>query len=234
MRIEVDNQIPPPYSHHAGLFACENWSKQLKLLEMCADYNRKDKLYERAKEEGYRSRAAYKLLELNKKYSILRPGGKVFDLGAWPGGWTQVASSAVGRNGVVVALDLVALDPLPEANVHLLCGDARDEQQIAAALQIAGAHFDAVISDMSPKLTGIKEADQAGTVGCAELAQYVAGQVLKKGGDLVLKVFKGSDTDLFVRQLRQEFDKVLRVELDSTRKTSNEYYVVGRGFKGSA
>lgn len=201
---------------------------------MCASYNRKDKLYERAKEEGYRSRAAYKLLELNKKYSILRPGMKVFDLGAWPGGWTQVASVAVGGRGIVVALDLVALDPLPEANVHLICGDAREQSNINAALQIAGSRFDVVISDMSPKLTGIKEADQAGTVGCAELAQYVAGQVLKDGGDLVLKVFKGNDTELFVRQLRSAFAKVMRVELDSTRKTSNEYYVVGKGFKGGA
>ncbi|NDC37162.1 MAG: RlmE family RNA methyltransferase [Proteobacteria bacterium] len=201
---------------------------------MCAEYNRKDKLYERAKQEGYRSRAAYKLLELNKKYSILRPGTKVFDLGAWPGGWTQVAAAAVGSAGLVVALDLVALEPLPEGHVHLLCGDAREAHNIEAALRLAGSQFDVVISDMSPKLTGIKEADQAGTVGCAELAQYVAGQVLKKGGDLVLKVFKGNDTELFVRQLRPLFEKVMRAELDSTRKTSNEYYVVARGFKGSA
>lgn len=200
---------------------------------MCAHYNRKDKLYERAKEEGYRSRAAYKLLELNKKYSILRSGTKVFDLGAWPGGWTQVASAAVGSTGMVVALDLVPLDPLDSSNVHLLCGDAREEQNIEEALRIAGSPFDVVISDMSPKLTGIKEADQAGTVACAELAQYVAGKVLRNGGDLILKVFKGNDTELFVRQLRTAFDKVMRVELDSTRKTSNEYYVVGRGFKGS-
>jgi hypothetical protein len=124
---------------------------------------------------------------------------KVFDLGAWPGGWTQVAVVAVGERGIVVALDLVALEPLPEANVHLICGDAREQSNIDAALEIAGSRFDVVISDMSPKLTGIKEADQAGTVGCAELAQYVAGQVLKEGGDLVLKVFKGNDTELFVR-----------------------------------
>lgn len=201
---------------------------------MCADYNRKDRLYERAKEEGYRSRAAYKLIELDKKHKILRPGVKVFDLGAWPGGWTQVASAAVGPKGVVVAIDLVPIDQLPAENVLLICGDARDDSHIQAALTHAGARFDVVVSDMSPKLTGIREADQAGTVGCAELALYVAGQVLKEGGDLVIKVFKGNDTEVFVRQLRSAFSKVVRAELDSTRKTSNEFYLLGRGFKGLA
>ncbi len=199
---------------------------------MCADYNRKDRLYERAKEEGYRSRAAYKLIELDKKHKILRSGAKVFDLGAWPGGWTQVASTAVGPKGVVVAIDLVPIDPLPAENVLLICGDARDDSHIQAALAHAGTRFDVVVSDMSPKLTGIREADQAGTVGCAELALYVAGQVLKEGGDLVIKVFKGNDTEVFVRQLRSAFTKVVRAELDSTRKTSNEFYLLGRGFKG--
>lgn len=99
-------------------------------------------------------------------------------------------------------------------------------------LRLLAPKFDVVLSDMSPKLTGIKEADQAGTVACAELALYVAGQVLNHGGDLIIKVFKGNDTEEFVRQLRPAFDKVVRSELDATRKTSNEYYVLGRGFKG--
>ena len=200
---------------------------------MCANYDRKDKLYEKAKEEGYRSRAAYKLLELNKKHSILRPGSKVLDLGAWPGGWMQVTSEIVGPKGLVVGIDLVKMDPLPTGNVETICGDAREDSNIRMALEVAGGKFDVVLSDMSPKLTGIKEADQAGTVACAELALYVAGQVLKKDGDLIIKVFKGNDTETFVRQLRPAFTKVVRAELDSTRKTSNEYYVLGRGLKGA-
>src|SRR6185312_2574256 len=116
---------------------------------MCADYNRKDAYYERAKEEGYRSRAAYKLLEINKKYKIIRPGSKVIDLGSWPGGWLQVTSDLVGTAGLVVGIDLVELEPLDKKNTTAITGDARDQSNIRMALEIAGSRFDTVISDMS-------------------------------------------------------------------------------------
>ena len=198
---------------------------------MCAQYNRKDPFYERAKEAGYRSRAAYKLLEINKKYKILKPGTKVIDLGSWPGGWLQVASEIVGESGLVVGIDLVELEPLDKGNTTAITGDARDQSNIRMALEIAGSRFDAVLSDMSPKLSGIPETDQAGTVACAELALEVAGQVLKERGDLIIKVFKGSDTDQFVRRLKPKFAAINRAELDSTRATSNEYYLIAKGFK---
>ncbi len=196
---------------------------------MSSHYKRKDHLYQRAKEAGYRSRAAYKLLELQKRYSIIRPADSVLDVGAWPGGWTQAALSILGPQGVVYAVDLVALEPLDDPRCHLLCGDARDLDQL---LPDPSLRFNAVISDMSHKLTGIREADQAATVATAELALYVAQRSLQRGGNFVVKVFKGGDVEGFVKNARPMFNRVVRAELESTRQTSNEFYIVGLGFKG--
>jgi len=195
---------------------------------MASDYNRKDHLYQKAKDEGYRSRAAYKLKEIQDAYKIMKSGSQVLDVGAWPGGWTQVALEYVGSHGSVTAIDLQALDPIDDPRCHLLAGDARD---LAEILGSSEPRFDCVISDMSPKLTGIKEADQAGTVACAELALYVAQQFLKKDGNFAVKVFKGGDVEGFVKSARPMFNKLIRSELKSTRNTSNEFYVVGLGFK---
>jgi 23S rRNA (uridine2552-2'-O)-methyltransferase len=195
---------------------------------MSSSYNRKDHLYKKAKEEGYRSRAAYKLKEIQATHKIIAPNSSVLDVGAWPGGWTQVALEYVGPNGSVTAIDLQPLEPIDDPRCHLLSGDARDLEE---TLGHPGPSFDCVISDMSPKLTGIKEADQAGTVACAELALYVAQQLLKKGGNFVAKVFKGGEVEGFVKSARPMFNKLIRSELDSTRNSSNEFYVIGLGFK---
>lgn len=201
---------------------------------MSGNYDRKDHLYQRAKEEGYRSRAAFKLIELDKKYKLLRSGLSVVDLGCWPGGWLQVAAARIGKQGVAVGIDLVETEPFTESNVHLITGDAREDSNIESALSYAPGGFDLLLSDMSPKLSGIKEADQAGTVACAELALWGAGRLLKPGGAFVCKVFKGNETELFYRSARPAFDKLIRSELDSTRKTSNEFYILGVGFKRQA
>lgn len=197
---------------------------------MAADYKRKDHLYQKAKDEGYRSRAAYKLKEIQQSYKIIQKGDRVLDVGAWPGGWTQVAVEYVGDTGSVTAVDLVALEPIDDPRVHLLVGDARDLESLLPDPRI---RFDCVISDMSPKLTGIREADQAGTVACAELALYVANQYLKSGGSFAVKVFKGGEVEGFVKSARPMFNKLIRSELQSTRNTSNEFYVIGLGFKGA-
>lgn len=198
---------------------------------MSKPYNRQDRFYKQAKSEGYRSRAAFKLIELNSKYKLLKPGMAVFDLGAWPGGWLQVTTGIVGESGLVVGVDLVEIAPLPDPNVHLIVGDAREESVISQALALNnGARFDLLVSDMSPKLTGIREADQAACVGCAELAVYVAQTTLRVGGDLVIKVFKGNEIDQFVQQIRKRFKKVIRSKLDSTRTTSNESYLICQGW----
>lgn len=200
---------------------------------MGGEYNRKDRLYWDAKEHGYRSRAAFKLIEINEKFRLLGQGSRVFDLGAWPGGWLQVAAQLVGAQGRVVGIDLVQIEPLPSENVLLLHGDARDEALVTTAADFAGGRFDVLLSDMSPKLTGIKEADRYAAVACAELAMFIAERVLTPGGALVVKVFKSPESDAFVKTVRPLFNKVARVELDSTRKTSNEYYLIATGYKGA-
>ena len=195
-----------------------------------AEYKRKDHLYNKAKEEGYRSRAAYKLLELASKHRIIFPGAKDLDLGAWPGGWLQVASSKVGPKGVVVGIDLVEIEPLPNSNVFTICGDVRDDPAIAEALKIAGGKFDAIVCDMAPKLSGIKEVDHPQAAGCAELAAYVAEKTLNEGGSLVTKLFKSAEADEFFRSQRGLYKKCDRAGHKSTRGSSNEYYFVGLGY----
>ena len=196
------------------------------------EYQRKDYLHQRAKDEGYRSRASYKLIELDKRFNLLRSGLKVLDLGAWPGGWLQVVARKLGNSGVIVGIDLQKIEDFGGDNVHLICGDARDEENLQAMLSLAGGRFDLVISDMSPKLTGIREVDSAATVGCAELALYLAQQSLRQGGNLVIKLFKSNDSEQFVKSMRPMFNKVKRVELDATRSSSNEFYVLGFEFAG--
>lgn len=198
-----------------------------------SDYDRKDALYKRAKEEGYRSRAAYKLKEIDAKYGLLKSGYRVLDLGAWPGGWMQAAAEKVGASGRVVGIDLVQIEDFGAENIKCIVGDARDEASLQAAKDFAGGNFNLVLSDMSPKLTGIREVDSAQTVACAELALFIATQVLLKQGNLVIKVFKSNETEMFVKSLRPLFNKVVRSELDSTRKTSNEFYLIALGFVGA-
>lgn len=199
---------------------------------MSKEYERKDHLYQRAKDEGLRSRAAFKLMELDKRFGLLRRGMKVLDLGAWPGGWLQVAYRKLGGTGAIVGIDLQEIEALGGENVHLICGDARDEENIKRMEVLAGGKFDLVLSDMSPKLSGIREVDSAGSVGCAELAFYLSQSLLRHGGNLVIKLFKSNDSEMFVKSIRPMFNKVKRVELDSTRSSSNEFYVVGLGFEG--
>lgn len=198
-------------------------------------YNRKDSLHQKAKAEGYRSRAAYKLIELNKKYNLLKSGQSVLDLGCWPGGWMQVASKIVGSKGLVVGIDLADQEPLNLTNTHFLLGDACDEEILAQAFSLLpdkDSKFDLVISDMSPKLTGIREVDQAGTSRVIELALYVADNALKIGGSVIMKGFPGNDTELAIKSARKKFNKIIRTIPDATRKTSNEFYIIGVGYKG--
>lgn len=197
-------------------------------------YDRKDAYYRKAREEGYRSRAAFKLIELDKRFHLLRRRFRVLDLGAWPGGWLQVAAAKVGPGGLAVGIDLVDIETLPDANVRTFMGDVSDPEVMGVAREAAGGGFDLVLSDMSPKLSGIKELDAAATVHCAEVAREVAKAMLRPGGNLVIKLFKSGESDRFVKDSRSLFGKVQRVELDSTRKSSNEFYFVGLGLKPQA
>ena len=197
---------------------------------MVKEYNRKDQFYQKAKAEGFRSRAAYKLKELDQKYGLLRSGTRVVDLGAWPGGWLQVCAQKVGGRGKVVGIDLVEMDALPEKNVLTVTGDVRDDSSLTQALDFAGAKFDLVLSDMSPKHTGIKAVDNIATAATAELALWAANRLLKPGGKFAAKLFPSNDTELFVKSARPRFNKVVRAQLNSTRRSSREFYFVGFGF----
>lgn len=194
-------------------------------------YERKDAFYKKAKREGYRARSAYKLIELNREFRMLRPGLRVVDLGAWPGGWVQVAAELVGPQGKVVGIDLVALEPLPFSHVTLLQGDATDPTQQERMLAALGGPADIVLSDMAPKLSGVKEVDEARSMELCRAAFSCARALLRPGGALLLKVFMGSEHKALLSELRALFLSVKTTKPESSRKGSAETYVVATGFK---
>jgi 23S rRNA (uridine2552-2'-O)-methyltransferase len=194
-------------------------------------YERKDAFYKRAKREGYRSRSAYKLLELNGEFHFLKPGDRVIDLGSWPGGWVQVAATQVGNTGRVVGIDLVRLDPLPLANVILLQGDATDPAQQEKMLSLLGSPADVLLSDMSPKLSGIREVDEARSLALCRAALACAPTLLRSGGTLLLKVFMGPEYNTFLAELRAAFVTVKATRPEATRKGSAETYILAVGLK---
>jgi 23S rRNA (uridine2552-2'-O)-methyltransferase len=198
-------------------------------------YNRKDHLYQRAKQEGYRSRAAYKLLELDEKYKLFRPGAKVLDLGSFPGGWLQVACERVGSKGVVVGIDLKDVDPIAchqGCSPTILLGDATTPEMQAQIRELLGK-ANVVLSDMSAHLTGIALKDAAQSAELVETAFTVATALLKPGGSFVVKAFPSQDLEEVVKRHRQGFGKVGRTVLKSTRVTSNELYLIGTDFRGT-
>lgn len=198
------------------------------------NYKRKDHYYEKAKQSGYRSRAAYKLLELNRRFRLLKKGSAVLDLGCWPGGWVQVAAQKVGSEGLVAGVDLKKTDPLPSKNIFLFQGDVRDEEVIEKLLQeTERERFHCILSDMSPKITGIRSVDQVAVAACGELAFFVAENLLETGGALVLKLFPGNDTEEFIRSLRGKFSRINRFTPDSTRKSSKEFYLVCLSYRSN-
>jgi 23S rRNA (uridine2552-2'-O)-methyltransferase len=194
-------------------------------------YERKDAFYKKAKQEGYRSRSAYKLLELNQAFHLLKPGDRVIDLGSWPGGWVQVAATLVGNIGQVVGIDLIALDPLPLANVTLLQGDATDPAKQEEILTLLNGPADVVLSDMAPKLSGIRETDEARVMALCRGALACARRLLRPGGTLLLKVFMGPEYKTFLSELRAAFSTVKTTRPESTRKGSAETYVLATGLR---
>jgi 23S rRNA (uridine2552-2'-O)-methyltransferase len=194
-------------------------------------YDRKDTFYKKAKQEGYRSRAAYKLLELHRELRIFKPGDRVIDLGSWPGGWVQVAATLVGDSGRVVGIDLVALDPFPLPNVTLLQGDATDPRQQERIIAQLGGPCDVLLSDMAPKLSGIRETDEARAMELCRTALACAPRLVRPSGALLLKVFMGSEYKVFLAELRATFTAVKAARPEATRKGSAETYVLATGLK---
>mgnify|MGYP003551353517 FL=1 len=190
-----------------------------------------DPFVKQAQKDGYRSRASYKLIELNEKDRLIRPGMLVMDLGSAPGGWSQVAGRLVGEKGRVLATDILPMDPV--RNVEFIQGDFTEESvfnQILAALQ--GEKPDLIISDISPNLSGIDSADQASSMYLVELALDMARKVLKPRGSFVAKVFQGSGSDAYLKELRSSFEQVAIRKPEASRPRSREIYVVAKGFKG--
>lgn len=191
-----------------------------------------DAYVKRAQQEGYRSRAAYKLLEIQERDRVLRPGMAVVDLGAAPGGWSQVARRLVGQGGQVFALDILPMEPI--ADVTFLLGDFREDavlDQLQAAL--AGTAIDLVLSDMAPNVSGLAAVDQPRAAYLCELALDLAGKALKPKGAMVVKAFQGEGFDAYLRQMREVFTHVLTRKPEASRSQSREVYLVGKGFRGS-
>jgi 23S rRNA (uridine2552-2'-O)-methyltransferase len=195
-------------------------------------YNPKDPFYRKAKSEGYRSRAAYKLLELNARFRIVRAGDRVVDLGAAPGGWLQVASKLVGPKGLVIGVDTQPIAALPGGNAVTIQGDITDPEVTARMRTLLGAPADAVLSDLSPRLTGIAATDASRAAELNRMALHAAAELLKVGGCFVVKAFVGEETEVFFKQVKTRFQSVRRTRPDATRKGSSEVYLIAKSFSG--
>ncbi|HME60006.1 MAG TPA: RlmE family RNA methyltransferase, partial [Candidatus Binatia bacterium] len=186
--------------------------------------------YKKAKHEGYRSRAAYKLLELQQRYRLLRPGYKVVDLGAAPGGWLQVAAKVVGQKGKVIGIDLQEMRPFSDGQIVLVHGDINAGEIQSKITELLGGMADTVISDMAPKLSGIRDTDIARAVELNRLALAVAVRLLRPGGSLLIKSFMSNELHQLTAELKKEFSDVQRTKPEATRQGSSEFYFVAKGF----
>jgi len=204
--------------------------KRSKSSRRWLDRHVNDEFVKRSVREGYRSRAVYKLLEIQERDRLLRPGQVVVDLGAAPGGWSQLASKIVGPKGKVIALDLLPLDPLPD--VDILEGDFREDETLAELHRLLdGRPVNLVISDMAPNVSGVNVVDQPRAMYLCELALEFSKEVLSPGGDFVVKVFQGTGFDQYVRDLREAFSKVATRKPKASRAESREVYMVASGRK---
>lgn len=190
---------------------------------------RKDKYYRKAKREHYRSRAVYKLKQIDYKYDLLRPGDTVVDLGASPGGWSQVAAELVGAEGKVVAADMDRMTPIE--GVAFVRGDIREKAIVDRILGLLPEGVDVVISDMSPDISGNYPYDHARSIELCEHAFRFAEEVLKDDGNFVCKMFSGDMSQGFVGRVRRAFDETHIERPRASRAASSEVYVIGLGYR---
>jgi 23S rRNA (uridine2552-2'-O)-methyltransferase len=189
----------------------------------------RDPFVQRARKEGWRSRAVFKLEEIDRREQLLRPGIVCVDLGAAPGGWSQYVTEKLDGRGRIIATDLLAMDALPA--VEFVQGDFREDEIFERLLEAVGeAGADLVMSDMAPNITGTKVVDQPRSMYLAELALDMARRVLKPGGNFVCKVFQGEGFDEFVRDARNSFERVRVIKPEASRSASREVYLVARNF----
>lgn len=194
---------------------------------------KEDPYYQKAKKEDYRSRASYKLLQLNKKFKVIRKGDRILDLGAAPGGWSQVALEAVGEEGLVVAVDLQRIRPFEEENFLAIKGDFTTtpiKEDIMEALEGQAA---VILSDASPKLSGIKDVDQIRSMDLFLAVMDMCDSNLRYNGSLIMKVFQGPQYPEILQTVKKKFRTIKTTKPPSSRKKSVEMYFVARGFRGS-
>ena len=194
---------------------------------------RRDHYRRLAKKEGYRSRAAYKLIEIDEKFGVLKKGYVVIDFGAAPGGWLQVASKRVGPSGLVIGVDLKEIKPLSE-NVKLLKSDVMDEGISSLLLSMMPRKADLILSDLSPKISGIWSVDHLRQIELCERVLELSQTLLRKNGSMVMKLFEGEQARDFVGRVRRAFRTVRLFKPKASRKESSEIYLVSLGFVGGA
>ncbi len=210
---------------------CISVSSKKKLLinlERAQDLKRKDHYYYQARREGYRSRAAYKLKQLNKKFEIFRDAKTVLDLCCAPGGWLQIAREELGEKGIVVGVDIKGISSID--SVTFIRGDISEEETLRKILEVS-REFDVVLSDCSPKVSGVWSVDHERQIFLARASLEIAKRVLKEGGTLVIKAFQGSEYPEFLKEIHQHFGFVRTTKPEASRKTSAEMYIVAKKFR---
>ena len=198
-----------------------------------AQYQRRDAFHQRAQREGFRSRAAYKLQEIQRRHRLLRTGQRVLDLGCWPGSWLQLAAREVGASGRVVGVDLAAVAPLEIANVVALQGDFTEAPVRARLIDLLGGRpCDVLLSDMAPKLSGVRARDRALEEALLEAVECALPEVLRPGGQLLVKLLESPEAQQIAVRLRGRFERAQSTRPRATRKGSSERYLLGMGFLG--
>jgi len=192
------------------------------------DQRKRDPYYRMAKEQGYRSRAAFKLKEVARMFGIFKDASVVLDLGAAPGGWLQVASQALEGEGLVLGVDLIAIEPLVNKNVKTILGDITDNSTLGVVEHMLPGPVDVLLSDLSPQVAGIWDVDHFNQLELTRHALNYVDRFLKPGGWIVMKVFQGAETDAFLAYLRSQLSYMKVFRPKATRKKSAEIYIVGR------
>ena len=193
-------------------------------------YTPQDRYFKKAKQDGYRSRAAYKLVELQQRFRMINPGDRVVDLGAAPGGWLQVVAKLVGPNGKVIGVDVQAIQPFQERNIGLIQGDILTAATQNRIKELLGGPADCVLSDMAPRLSGIRDADMARSYALNQMALQIAKELLRPGGVLVVKSFVSEELHSYTAELKNHFTLVQRTKLEASRPGSSEFYFYAKGY----
>ena len=194
-------------------------------------YKLRDTYYKKAKQQGYRSRAAYKLLELQERFRIFRTGQLIVDLGAAPGGWMQVAAKLVGPSGKVLGVDLQPVEAVHQKNIIVIQGDITAMETEQRIMEYLGRPADSVISDLAPKLTGIRDTDEARSLELNRTAVEVANRLLRPGGSFLIKSFVSEGLRIFSAELEKQFGSVQRTRPDASRKGSSEIYFFAKDYR---